>query len=314
MAVVLGTSVLLSSCGGDDDGSDAIVLDGLWKITEIEVLPVEEEPAEEEEPAGDDTNTEGDATDEDNEAGTNEEDNTEPVDDFGYLRFGLNTYEYFQVSDEKVTIIQSGTYQLSGKTLSLTNEGSTDIVVAMIELNNIQLTMNMTINEEAQIWHAQKMTEDPYLDDEGDKEELIDFENEVHSADSVPGSLLNPDPLILNETFSGTLDTLISQETYKAEQFFYLKVDTAKTYELTVRLIEPEYDLPAKFLEYVQVWLSYQPFQNHYKAEDNRIEPEENEALISNLKSPTGYLYVRLFSYQNEIDFQLTLTEQVVQD
>jgi hypothetical protein len=288
--LLIVTSLVLTSCG-DEDGSDTIVLNGLWEITEIKNLSLEEESAEE----------------------TTAED-TAQIADLGYMRFGMNNYEYFMVENEKATTIHSGTYTLSGKTLSLTDEASSEINVVLIELNGKQLTMNMTIDGQAQIWYAQKLDEDPYLDEDGGQSELVDYENEVHSADSVPGSLLNPDLMVLNETLPGTLDTLISKETYKAEQFFYLKVDTAKTYQLTVRVIDPQYDLPTAIMEYVQVWLSYQPFAKNYQAEDNRIEPEETEAIFGDIKSPTGYIYIRLFSYQNKIEFELKLEEQSQQE
>lgn len=314
LAFSIGTSLALTSCGGDDEGPDTIVLNGLWEITEIEVVPVEEETTEEtteEETTGDDTTegdtTEGDTSDGDTSEGegeagagsppakaegdngdeTTDGDNTEPVADLGYMRFGMITYEYFMVEEEKVTTVHSGTYQLAGKTLSFTeDEASSEIHVALIELKGQQLTMNMTIDGEAQIWYAQKMAEDPFLDEDGEQGKLVDFENEVHSADSIPGSLLNPDLMILNDTLFGTLDTLISKETYKAEQFLYLKVDTAKTYQLTVQIIDPQYDLPAAIMEYVQVWLSYQPLPRTTRRKRIASNPKKTRPCLVILKVP----------------------------
>lgn len=292
LAVITGASLFLPSCGGDDNGSDAIVLDGLWEITEIEILTQGEE-----------------ATPNANE----EEDDTsgqeEIIETLAFIRFDRTTYEYFAVQGETITTLSAGTYVLSGKTLTLTEEESTDLpVIAMIDLNSTKLTMEMTLEEQPQIWHAQKMADDPYKDEEGELG-YIDFESEAHNRDSVAGSVWNPEVIVLNQTISGILDTLISLEAYKAEQFYYLKVDTAKTYHLTVDVFDPVYNLPAKFVEYVQVWLSYQPFANTYIAEDKRIE--SGEGTFENIKSPTGFLYIRLFSYQNEIPFELRLTEQV---
>lgn len=317
LAVVSGAFLSLPSCGGDDNGSDAIVLDGLWQITEIEILTEEEEttPATSE----DDSTEEGGNTDGEDDAGAGspptkvgtegEEESNEVLD---FIRFDMTTYAYFTVEGETVSTLSAGTYILAGKTLTLTPEEDTDLpVVAMIDLKSNKLTLEITLEEQPQIWHAQKMADDPYKDEDG-VEGYIDFESEVHKPDSMAGSVWNPDVIILNEPISGTLDTLISLETYKAEQFFYLKVDTAKTYQLTVDVFQPEYNLPVELVEYVQVWLSHRPFENNYLAEDKRIK--SGYETFENIKSPTGFLYIRLFSFQNEIDFELKLTEQVQED
>lgn len=323
LAVVLGASMSLTSCGGDDNGSDALVLDGLWEITLIETLTEEEEPATEESEDGDGTTTDGDGTDGGGDAGAGsppaktEEDSQEEIKvNLGYIRFSLNTYEYFTVEDETLTTVCEGTYLLSDKTLTLTKEDSADLpVVAIIELTSNQLTMAMALEEEAQMWYAQKMANDPYKDEDTDNVGYIDFESEVHKQDSVAGSLWNPDVMHLNDTLFGILDTLISLETYKAEQFYYLKVDTAKTYQLTIKDIEADYsELPFELMKYLQIWLSFQPDEKTYLAEEDRIEEGEYEREFENLKSPTGYLYIRLFSYQDKIKYKLVLTEQTEQD
>ncbi len=312
LAIVIGASMSLPSCGGDDNGTDVIILDGLWEITDI--ISEEEEPATEDNEPGDDTTAgDGDAGAGSPPAKTEGNSQAEIIDDFGYIRFDLNTYAYFTVEGQTITTHSAGTYILSGKTLTLKEAGSADqAVVAMIDLKGNQLIMEMVFEDGSQTWHAQKMANDPFLDNGGDGTEYIDFENEVHKSDSVPGSLWNPDVIGLNQTISGTLDTLISLEAYKAEQFYYLKVDSAKTYQLTVNVFDPVYHLPAEFVEYVQVWISHKPFENNYKAEDTRIK--SGTETFYNLQSPTGYLYIRLFSYQNEIDFELTLTEQEEQE
>jgi hypothetical protein len=313
LAVIFGASLLLPSCGGDDNGSDAIVLDGLWEITEIEILTIEEETTPDANEEGENTEGEGEGEGEAGagsppaKAGTEGQEESNEVLDF--IRFDMTTYAYFTVQDEAITTISTGTYVLSGKTLTLTDDEGPDLpVIAMIDLKSNLLTMEMTIDEQPQIWFAQKMADDPYKNDEG----YIDFESDVHKQDSVAGSVWNPDVIVLDETITGTLDTLISLETYRAEQFYYLKVDTAKTYQLTVDVFEPAYNLPVDLVEYVQVWLSYRPFENNYIAEDQRIQ--SGFETFGDIKSPTGFLYIRLFSYQNEIDFELKLTEQVEEE
>jgi hypothetical protein len=310
LAVIIGASLLLPSCGGDDNGSDAIVLDGLWEITEIEILTIEEETTPDANEEGENTEGEGEGEGESGagsppaKAGTEGQEESNEVLDF--IRFDMTTYAYFTVEGETVSTQSAGTYILAGKTLTLTPEGETDLpVIAIIDLKSNLLTMELTLEEQPQIWHAQKMAEDPYKDEEG----YIDFESEVHKPDSVAGSVWNPDVIVLDETITGTLDTLISLETYTAEQFYYLKVDTAKTYQLTVDVFQPTYNLPVDLVEYVQVWLSYRPFENNYIAEDKRIK--SGIETFGGLKSPTGFLYIRLFSYQNKIDFKLKLSEQV---
>ncbi len=308
LAVVIGASLSLPSCGGDDNGSDAIIMDGLWEITDI--ISEEQEPVAEDNEADDGTTEgDGDAGAGSPPAKTEENSQEESAEDFGYIRFDLNTYEHFTVEGEIITTMSAGTYILSGKTLTLTEDENGALpVVAMVELKGTNLTMEMVFEEGPQTWHAQKMAEDPFLDN-GTGTAYVDFESEVHRSDSVQGSLWNPEVIGLNEI---TKDTLEYVEPYKAEQFYYLKVDSTKTYQLTVNVIEPVYNLPAEFVEYVQVWISHKPFENNYKAEDTRIK--SGTEIFNNLQSPTGYLYIRLFSYQNEIDFELILNEQEEQE
>lgn len=313
LALIAGSSLTFISCGEDDNGSNAIVLDGLWEVTEI--ISEEEDPvADNEDGDGDGTTSEDDGTaDGDADAGsppskTEGESQEAVVEDLGYIRFGLNTYTYFTVEGETMTTHSSGTYILSGKTLTLTeDENTAQPVIAMVELKGNQLTMEIVFEEGPQIWHAQKLAEDPFEDKDGEETEFIDFESEVHQPDSVPGSLWNPDLMALNQSITGTLEYV---ESYKAEQFYYLKVDSTRTYQLRVELDNPEYDLPAEFMEYVQIWLSNQPYEKNYKAEGDRIQSGETQATFNNITSPTGYLYIRLFSYQDQIKYALTLSEQ----
>lgn len=322
VALVTGSSLLLPSCGGDDNGSEAIVLDGLWEITDIEILPVEDETSPEANEEGENTGGEEGSTEGDGEgeagagspptkAATEGETGEEEITtEMGFLRFELTTYTYFTVVDETITTLSSGTYLVSGQTLTLNEGGETDLpVIAKIDLQSNILTIEMTLDEQPQIWVAQKLAEDPYKEEEGEVG-YTDFESEVHEADSVAGSLMNPDLMVFNETISGTL---VYAEPYKAEHYYYLKVDPEKTYELKVEIIEADYsELPIELMKYVQVWLSNSPYPNNYKAEGTRIEPGEGvvETKFENLESPTGYLYIKLFSYQDQIKYQLTLVEQ----
>jgi hypothetical protein len=302
LAMVIGAFLTLPSCGDDDDGADAIVLDGLWEITDIKNIPIDE-PVEEDATPNETAPLKAAIS---NFAATTEPD----INQGAYLKFGSNNFEYYMVSGGQKSTLWDGTYLLSDKTLTLTpEESSIPAIVAKIEYNGTTLSMEMTIDDIPQIWYAQKIQDDTTIDDDNGKVSYIDFEKEVHLSDKPKGSVLNPVVIVLKETISGTLEYI---EDYKAEQFYYLKVDSTKTYELTVQVTKADYSqLPTNFMKYLQVWLSYQPYEKNFIAEDKRIEMgEDNPVAFENIDSPTGYLYIRLFSYQDKIEYKLTLKEQ----
>jgi hypothetical protein len=100
-----------------------------------------------------------------------------------------------------------------------------------------------------------------------------------------------------------------------AESYYFLKTDTAASYRLTITVLEANYDhqlLPRQFMRYVQLWVATRPYSEHFEADSRRIEEgQEGEAFVyKGLKTPSGFLYLRLFSLQDDIRYQLKLEKE----
>ena len=164
--------------------------------------------------------------------------------------------------------------------------------------------------------------EDEEEDTEDGKSDYVDYEAEVHDPEAPEGSLLNPLAITeenLNQNLKGVLaysDEFSHPHPRIAENYYFLKTDTAASYRLTITVLEAEYDhklLPRQFMRYVQLWVATRPDSEHFKADSRRIEEGQEGDVYEGLKTPSGFLYLRLVSLQEGIRYQLKLEKEEVE-
>lgn len=334
IAGVLLLSLLVFGCSGSDSDKTPIPLEGLWAITDTLTItmPEEEEPAveesTEEDSAGGEETTEG-------EGGTPEgaaplksgetEESTRELEDGTYLDLKGTTYSCFSRSEGVEQGLSSGSYLRKGSELTFIAASEDTITAEILELSATRLKLKINLGEKLQEWTLARVETNtlPQEDDEEDtedgKSEYVDYEAEVHDPEALEGSLLNPLELTeenLNQDLKGILD--YSDELSNppmAESYYFLKTDTAASYRLTITVLEAHYNhelFPQQFMRYVQLWVATRPFSDHFKADSQRIEEgQENIGFVyEGLKTPSGFLYLRLFSLQDDIRYQLKLEKE----
>ncbi|WP_088655945.1 hypothetical protein [Geofilum rhodophaeum] len=343
IAGVLLLSLLVFGCSGSDSEKTPIPLEGLWAITDTLTItmPEEEEPAVEE-PTEEDS-AEGEETTEGEEGtpqgaaplknGENEqtgetEESTRELEDGTYLDLKSTTYSYFSRSEGVEQGLSSGSYLRKGSELTFIAASEDTTTAEILLLSATGLKLEITIGEKLQEWTLERIElnnipeEEEEEDPEDGKSEYVDYEAEFHDPEAPEGSLLNPLGITeedLNQNLEATLEypeTLGNPPL--AESYYFLKTDTAASYRLTITVLEASYDhqlLPQEFMRYVQLWVATRPDSEHFEADSRRIEEgQEDEAFVyEGLKTPSGFLYLRLVSLQEGIRYQLKLEKEEVE-
>lgn len=342
LSLVLGLIVALSSCSSDDNNPVITTVYGLWKVVEIQTADQKSDSTNEgvgdDENSGEDQNTTGEGTDDENQEGEDngegkdegdtddgdpdEGDNSDPNDSSDdqepeydgktFVRFKAdNTYIVFRAEDTSIIeVISEGSYSFSGSTISFKENNQTAPIVGTAKRENKKLTINFTFSDKPQIWIAELQSSDPFISDVPIEDAWVDFEKTFHKADSIPGSIYNP--IQVEGVGIEVSDTLwYAPWTVKpeiAQVYYYFKADSTKSYKLTVDIIEPEYKLPATFMEFVQVWVSGKPYAKDYIAMPDRIY--EGEMIFEDISAKSSFIYVMLLSYQDNIRYSLKLEEE----
>lgn len=175
----------------------------------------------------------------------------------------------------------------------------------------------MTFEERKEEWTLERiqLSTLPEEEEEEEESEFVDYEALYHDAQALEGSILNPYPLAesLNQTLQGILSYGEEESNPPvAEDFYFLKVDPKDSYRLTLSVAEPVYNyekLPAAFMHYVQLWVGTQPFEDYFKADSQRINEGQGEP-YEGLMSTTGFLYLRIFSLQDGIHYNMVLEKE----
>lgn len=346
IAGVLLLSLLVFGCSSSDSDKTPIPLEGLWAITDTLTItmPEEEEPAVEE-PTEEDS-AEGEGTTE-GEGGTPEgaaslkngeneqigetEESTRDLEDGTFLDLKGTTYSCFSRSEGVEQGLSSGSYLRKGSELTFISASEDTITAEILLLSATGLKLEIAIGEKLQEWTLERIElnnipeEEEEEDPEDGKSDYVDYEAEFHDPEAPEGSLLNPLGITeedLNQNLEATLEypeTLGNPPL--AESYYFLKTDTAASYRLTITVLEVEakiYDhelLPQAFMRYVQLWVATRPDSEHFKADSRRIEEgQEGEAFVyEGLKTPSGFLYLRLVSLQEGIRYQLKLEKEEVE-
>src|SRR5690554_710088 len=350
IAGVLLLSLLVFGCSGSDSDKTPIPLEGLWAITDTLTItmPEEEEPAveepTEEDSAGGEETTEGEGGTPEGAAsiknGENEqigetEESTRDLEDGTFLDLKGTTYSYFSRSEGVEQDLSNGTYLRKGSELTFISASEDTITAEILELSAALLKLEIAIGEKLQEWTLERIElnnipeEEEEEDPEDGKSEYVDYEAEVHDPEAPEGSLLNPIGITeedLDQNLEGVLaysDEFSHPHPRMAESYYFLKTDTAASYRLTITVLEVleveanDYDHelpPLAFMRYVQLWVAARPDSEHFKADSRRIEVgQENIGIpkfYEGLKTPSGFLYLRLFSLQEGIRYQLKLEKE----
>ena len=340
IAGVLLLSLLVFGCSGSDSDKTPIPLEGLWAITDTLTItmPEEEEPAveepTEEDSAGGEETTEGEGGTPEGAAplksGENEqtgetEESTRELEDGTFLDLKGTTYSCFSRSEGVEQGLSSGTYLRKGSELTFISASEDTITAEILLLSATRLKLEIALGEKLQEWTLERIEQNTLPEEEEEdnpdegKDEYVDYEAEFHDPEAPKGSLLNPIALTeehLNQDREATLEypeTLGNPPL--AESYYFLRTDTAASYRLTITVLEANYDrqlLPQKFMRYVQLWVATRPDSDHFKADSTRIEEgQENKPFFyEGLKTPSGFLYLRLFSLQDGIRYQLKLEKE----
>src|SRR5690554_1565554 len=331
IAGALLLSLLVFGCNSSDNDKTPIPLEGLWELTEtIDLeLPDEDGDPVEADPEGQGT-TEG-------EGGTPEgaaslkngetEESTRDLEDGTFLDLKGTTYSYFSRSEGVEQGLSSGSYLRKGSELTFISASEDTITAEILLLSATGLKLEIAIGEKLQEWTLERIElnnipeEEEEEDPEDGKSEYVDYEAEFHDPEAPEGSLLNPIVITeedLNQNLEGVLaysDEFSHPHPRMAESYYFLKTDTAASYRLTITVLEANYDhqlLPQKFMRYVQLWVATRPDSDHFKADSTRIkEGQEGKPFdYEGLKTPSGFLYLRLFSLQEGIRYQLKLEKE----
>src|SRR5690554_2042327 len=331
IAGALLLSLLVFGCSSSDNDKTPIPLEGLWELTEtIDLeLPDEDGDPVESDPEGEGT-TEGEGGTPEGAAsiknGENEqigetEESTRDLEDGTFLDLKGTTYSYFSRSEGVKQDLSSGTYLRKGSELTFISASEDTITAEILELSAALLKLEIRIGEDLQEWTLARVEtntlpqEDEEEDTEDGKSEYVDYETEVHDPEAPEGSLLNP-LAITEENLEGVLaysDEFSHPHPRMAESYYFLKTDTAASYRLTITVLEAKYDpklLPQQFMRYVQLWVATRPESDYFKADSKRIEEGQVGEAYEGLKTPSGFLYLRLFSLQEGIRYQLKLEKE----
>src|SRR5690554_4350431 len=333
IAGALLLSLLVFGCSSSDNDKIFIFLEGLWELTEtIDLeLPDEDGDPVESDPEGEGT-TEGEGGTPEGAAslknGENEqigetEESTRDLENDNFLDLKSTSYSYFTMSEGVKQDLSSGTYLRKGSELTFISASEDTITAEILELSAARLKLKINLGEKLQEWTLARVEtntlpqEDEEEDTEDGKSEYVDYEAEFHDPEAPEGSLLNP-IAITEENLKGVLaysDEFSHPHPRMAESYYFLKTDTAASYRLTITVLEANYDhqlLPQKFMRYVQLWVATRPDSDHFKADSTRIEEgQENVPFFyEGLKTPSGFLYLRLFSLQDDIRYQLKLEKE----
>src|SRR5690554_2978707 len=331
IAGALLLSLLVFGCSSSDNDKTFIPLEGLWELTEtIDLeLPDEDGDPVESDPEGEGT-TEGEGGTPEGAAslknGENEqigetEESTRELEDGTYLDLKGTTYSCFSRSEGVEQGLSSGSYLRKGSELTFISASEDTITAEILELSAALLKLEIRIGEDLQEWTLARVEtntlpqEDEEEDTEDGKSEYVDYEAEVHDPEAPEGSLLNP-LAITEENLEGVLaysDEFSHPHPRMAESYYFLKTDTAASYRLTITVLEAKYDpklLPQAFMRYVQLWVATRPESDYFKADSRRIEEGQKNIVYKGLKTPSGFLYLRLFSWQEGIRYQLKLEKE----
>src|SRR5690554_968424 len=331
IAGALLLSLLVFGCSSSDNEKTPIPLEGLWELTETIDLEL---PDEDGDPV--EADSEGEGTTE-GEGGTPEgaaplksgeneqtgetEESTRELEDGTYLDLKSTTYSYFSRSEGVEQGLSSGTYLRKGSELTFISASEDTITAEILELSAALLKLEIRIGEDLQEWTLARVEtntlpqEDEEEDTEDGKSDYVDYEAEFHDPEAPKGSLLNPHG-ITEEDLKGVLaysDEFSHPHPPMAESYYFLKTDTAASYRLTITVLEAKYDpklLPQQFMRYVQLWVATRPESDYFKADSKRIEEGQVGEAYEGLKTPSGFLYLRLFSLQEGIRYQLKLEKE----
>ena len=301
IAGALLLSLLVFGCSSSDNDKTPIPLEGLWELTETIDLELPDE--------------DGDPV----------EESTRDLEDGTFLDLKGTSYSYFTMSEGVKQDLSSGTYLRKGSELTFISASEDTITAEILELSAARLKLKINLGEKLQEWTLARVEtntlpqEDEEEDTEDGKSEYVDYEAEVHDPEAPEGSLLNPLGITEEDLYQNLEATLKYPDTLSnprmAESYYFLKTDTAASYRLTITVLEAKYDpklLPRQFMRYVQLWVATRPDSEHFKADSRRIEEgQEGEPFVyKGLKTPSGFLYLRLFSLQDDIRYQLKLEKE----
>ena len=314
-------ALLAAGCSSNEKDKTPIPLEGLWKITELIELEI---PAEEENETDE---QEGEADNQDDAVNGAPrlkngatDDNNQVLADGAYLHLTGNTYSYFTLTEGVEEGWSSGSYLRTNNELVFTEVSGGTVQAQILELKANLLKLEMTFEERKEEWTLERiqLSTLPEEEEEEEESEFVDYEALYHDAQALEGSILNPYPLAesLNDTLQGILSYGEEESNPPvAEDFYFLKVDPKDSYRLTLSVAEPVYNyekLPAAFMRYVQLWVGSQPFEDYFKADSLRInEGQERKPFdYEGLMSTTGFLYLRIFSLQDGIHYNMVLEKE----
>ena len=289
IAGALLLSLLVFGCSGSDSEKTPIPLEGLWAITDTLTITMPEE-------------------------------STRELEDGTFLDLKGTRYSYFTMSEGVEQDLSSGTYLRKGSELTFISASEDTITAEILELSAARLKLKINLGEKLQEWTLERiqLSTLPEEEEEEEESEFVDYEALYHDAQALEGSILNPYPLAesLNDTLQGILSYGEEESNPPvAEDFYFLKVDPKDSYRLTLSVAEPvsNYEkLPAAFMRYVQLWVGSQPFEDYFKADSLRInEGQERKPFdYEGLMSTTGFLYLRIFSLQDSIHYNMVLKKE----
>ncbi len=344
VSLAMGFVVALSSCSSDDNDPVFTSINGLWRVVEIQTINQKSDSTDEgigdDQNSGEGENDPGDGSGNEGKVGDGQEggdegdgdegdgdgndqgDTGDPVDSpydqepaydgKTFVRFKAdNSYIVFRAEGSSIIeVISEGNYTFSGSTISLKENIQAAPIIGTAKRENKKLTIDFTFMEEAQIWIAELQSSDPFITDNPKEEVWVDFEKTFHKVDSILGSIYNP--LKIEGVGLAIEDTLRyaswTEKPEIAQVYYYFKADSNKSYKLTVNVIEPEYNLPATFMEFVQVWVSGKPYAKDYKTMQDRIF--EGEMVYEDISAKSSFIYVMLLSYQDSIKYSMKLEEE----
>jgi hypothetical protein len=295
--IALGILLLTAtSCGSDDKKETPNEnLQGLWRITEQNLITTNTESSEA---------TEGTETNEATEVDLffPDSEGVQP-----YIRFNTTTYERFEVNPTDTLETETGSYTLTNNEITTLTSGSSAKIFGYT-ISGKQLVMIEKDGDLETSTFAEKVTDDPFLPEGPDDNEDPDNPDDeaptgcalYHDANALEGSSLNPYLMTAGEPIDGTLLDVEGRNGYEAR--YYMQVEPYTAFRIHVQAINTTYaDVIAQF-QYTTISVNdaYSTDQFLFNTD---IEKDAVIPIHFDLFASSSCLYIEFFSYQKEVTF-----------
>ncbi|MDG5799440.1 hypothetical protein QA597_03595 [Marinilabiliaceae bacterium ANBcel2] len=313
--------LLIAACSSDDTPLINQPIEGVWVVNLVEIE--EEQKNEEEENHSDTTESASDNGDDNEDEGSNDSENEKEVkDDNNYQeedkRKTLNfpdengreimldfrhTGELIieeRLENNNTEILYNYSYSKNSNSLEI--ETPDKILSANFDIRGDQIIISLSSDQEYHVKRVEathfKVHPKPEEDDKNGVS-YINFTKEWHNKDKEEGSFENPKKLNIEDGVSNKEMPTIKESDASSQFRYFIHGQQYKKYKITVSLDEAIYNLPKDWMKYLQAQVADNPDENN--ATEKRIK-EKGESVSFSIITETGFVYLRLLTYQNNTD------------